>query len=52
MSWFGLFVVGLACLWLTLIAALWGAFGGFFAAIFALAAEHLRNPDPPAGAAK
>ena len=52
MAWFGWIAVGLACLWLTLIAVFWGSFGGFFAAIFALAFEHLKRPAPPGGPAK
>jgi hypothetical protein len=51
-TWFGYIAVGLACLWLALIAVFWGSFGGFFAAIFALAFEHLRKPGPPGSAAK
>ena len=47
MTWFGFVAVGLACLWLSLIALFWGAFGGFFAAIFALAFDHLGVRPPP-----
>lgn len=47
-----MFVIGLACAWLALIGVTWTAFGGFFAAIFALAYGHLRNPDQPAKSQK
>lgn len=43
MDWFGLIAVGLACFWLTLIGVTWASFGGFFAAIFALAYDHIRG---------
>ena len=42
----GIFVIGLACFWLALIGVVWGSFGGFFTAIFALAYEHVRSGVP------
>jgi len=41
MDWFGLIAVGLTCFWLALIGVTWASFGGFFAAIFALAWDHV-----------
>ncbi len=48
----GLFVIGLACFWLGVIGVTWGAFGGFFAAIFGLAYEHIRSSRRPSSPGK
>jgi len=47
-----MFVIGLACFWLLVIGITWSSFGGFFTAIFALAYDHLRSPDPAAKSQK